>query len=104
MELEIEIKKTICNATNLRQKETKELAQKVDCMIIIGGKKSSNTRKLHEIAKENCNKTFFVQSKEDLCIEDVEKYQKIGVMAGASTPKESIEDVIHEIEGDRVCI
>lgn len=102
--IEVEIKKTICNATNLRQKETKELAQTVDCMIIIGGTKSSNTRKLYEIAKENCNDTIFIQTKEDLAIEKIRKYHKIGVMAGASTPKESIEDVIQWIERDKVCI
>lgn len=101
--IELEVKKTICNATNLRQKETEEISRKVDCMIIIGGKKSSNTKKLFEIAKKNCGNTFFIQSREDLDIKEIEQYEKIGIMAGASTPKQSIEDVIKNLEGDKIC-
>ena len=102
--IEVEVKKTICNATNLRQKETEELSKKVDCMIVIGGKKSSNTRKLYEISNKNCKDTFFIQSKEDLDLDKIKGYKKIGVMAGASTPKQSIEDVINMLKGDKVCI
>ena len=102
--VEIEIKKTICNATSLRQKETDELSKKVDCMIVIGGKKSSNTRKLYEISKKNCKDAICIQSKEDLEMEEIRKHKKIGVMAGASTPRQSIEDVINMLKGDKVCI
>ena len=57
-DIEIEIKKTICDATRLRQEETSELSSKVDAMIIIGGKHSSNTRKLYEICSEKCASTY----------------------------------------------
>lgn len=90
---ELVVKNTICLATNERQEETKILSKKVEFMIIIGGKNSSNTRKLFDIAKENC--------KEAICIENENELEKIninaniiGIMAGASTPKKSIDDVV----------
>ena len=63
-------------------------------MIIIGGKNSSNTKKLYEISKRNCENTVCIETKEELDVEEIKKYDKIGIMAGASTPKNSIEDVI----------
>ena len=86
------VKNTICRTTELRQKETEELSKKVDTMIIIGGKNSSNTKKLYEIAKKNCDDTILIETVEELQIED--SISKVGIMAGASTPKESIEEVI----------
>lgn len=91
-DIEFVIKNTICRATEVRQKETKELSQKVDTMIIIGGKNSSNTKKLYEIATKNCPNTFLIETTQDLEIKKM--IGKVGIMAGASTPKESIEEVI----------
>ena len=93
-DIEIEIKKTICDATRLRQEETKELSSKVDAMIIIGGKHSSNTNKLYEIAKANCSNSILIESSTELDKEEIKKHKKIGIMAGASTPKKSIESVV----------
>lgn len=93
--IEIEVNKTICNATNLRQKETIELSKQVELMIIIGGRNSSNTNKLYEISKKYCKDVIAVETYKELDKEYVKKYEKIGVMAGASTPKESIEEVIN---------
>lgn len=92
--IELDIKKTICDATRLRQEETKELSTRVDMMIIIGGKHSSNTNKLYEIAKTNCSNSVLIENSKELDKEEVRKYEKIGVMAGASTPKKSIESVV----------
>lgn len=97
-DIELEIKNTICNATKIRQDETAEISKNVDCMIIIGGKNSSNTRKLYDIAKANCDNIYLIETKNELPIEDVIKSEKIGIMAGASTPDESIQDVIGLIE------
>ena len=91
---ELEIKKTICDATRLRQEETKELSKKVDAMIIIGGRHSSNTNKLFEIAKINCNKSILIENSTEIDKEEIKKYNKIGIMAGASTPKKSIDAVV----------
>lgn len=96
-DIDIEIKNTICNATKIRQEETERISKDVDCMIIIGGRNSSNTKKLYDIAKENCIKSFIIETKDELNINQIETFEKIGVMAGASTPKESIDDVINKI-------
>lgn len=91
---EIEIKNTICNATRLRQEETKEMANQVELMIIIGGKNSSNTTKLYEIALRGCNNAMHVETEEDLYMNYIRRFKKIGVMAGASTSKESIDRIM----------
>lgn len=96
-EVEIEVKNTICNATKIRQEETSDISKNVQCMIIIGGKNSSNTKKLFDIAKENCDSTFIVETKDELNLDVIKKCDKVGIMAGASTPDESIQDVINYI-------
>ena len=97
-QIELEIKKTICDATRLRQEETQELAKKVDAMIIIGGKHSSNTNKLFEIAKKYCKKYILVETCEDIEIEEFSGSKIIGIMAGASTPKKSIDSVLEKLK------
>ena len=82
------VRNTICKTTELRQKETEEIAKKVDSMIIVGGKNSSNTKKLYEIAKKYCPNTVLIENVQELDFEKV--FDKIGIMAGASTPKEDI--------------
>lgn len=91
-EITFVVKNTICRTTELRQKETEELSKKVDTMIVIGGKNSSNTKKIYEIASRNCEQAILVETAQDLKEEKLG--EKIGIMAGASTPKESIEEVI----------
>lgn len=100
--VELVIKNTICNATEKRQKETKEIAKKVEYMIIIGGKNSSNTKKLFDIAKENCKNAICIESKDELNLEEVRKYEVIGIMAGASTPKASIDEVCNELLENKI--
>ena len=96
-DVELEIKNTICNATKIRQEETNKISKEVECMIIIGGKNSSNTKKLYDIAKNNCPNSFIVENREELPIEKIKSFEKIGIMAGASTPGESIKDIIEMI-------
>lgn len=88
------IKNTICRATELRQKETEEIAKKVQYMIIIGGANSSNTKKLYEIGKANCKNCVCIEKADELDLNSINKYEKVGVMAGASTPQELIEEVV----------
>lgn len=95
--IEVEIKNTICSATKLRQEETTELASKVDAMIIIGGKNSSNTNKLYEISKK-FTETFIVENKQEINLQQMKKYKRIGIMAGASTPKKSIEEIVEILQ------
>lgn len=94
----IEVKNTICASTRLRQEETKEIAKKVECMIIVGGKHSSNSNKLYEIAKKNCKNVFFAQTKDELEIEKIKHFKSIGIMAGASTPQKSVEEIVDIIK------
>ena len=94
---EIEVDKTICDATSKRQNETRELSKTVDTMIIVGGKKSSNTKELEIIAKEHCDNVILIQDKEDLKDNNIVG-ENIGIMAGASTPTIVVEEIINEIE------
>lgn len=83
---------TICNATNERQVEAKQIATEAQSMLVIGGKTSSNTQKLYEICKEECGNTYYIQTAEDL--KDVTLADGVvGITAGASTPKNIIEEV-----------
>lgn len=84
---------TICNATHERQIEAQEIASQVDAMIVIGDKNSSNTAKLVEICKKECDKTIFIQTLADLKKEEVDSVRSVGITAGASTPKHIIEEV-----------
>ena len=92
-EYEICIQNTICSATKLRQEETEKISKQVDAMIIVGGKNSSNTKKLYDIAKINCKNSFLVETVKDLDVEDMKHFKIIGIMAGASTPNESVEEI-----------
>ena len=84
---------TICNATEERQTEAREIASQADAMIVIGGKHSSNTRKLYEICSSECANTYFIQTLEDLHLELPKAAFLVGITAGASTPNKLIEEV-----------
>lgn len=92
-EVPVIIDNTICRATELRQEEVFELSKKVDEMIVIGGKNSANTQKLVQISEKNCNKVYHIQTKADLQNVKFNTDVKIGIVAGASTPKDIILDV-----------
>ena len=105
---EINVNNTICSATHDRQEETKELSQNSDLMIIVGGKNSSNTKELYNISKGNCRNAFLIQGAEELdkitidnktIKECIEKglIDKIGIMAGASTSKEAVQEIIESL-------
>ena len=89
----VNVVNTICNATEERQTQAREIAARVDAMIVIGGKHSSNTRKLYEICKEKCANTYFIQTLDDLHLELPETAALVGITAGASTPNNIIEEV-----------
>ena len=89
----VSVVNTICNATQERQTEAKELAAEADVMIVIGGKHSSNTRKLYEICSKECAHTYFIQTLDDLNLELPKSVRLVGITAGASTPNNIIEEV-----------
>ena len=84
---------TICNATQERQVEAREIASEVDAMIVVGGKSSSNTQKLYEICRRECENTYYIQTFDDLEPESVSSVRSVGITAGASTPKNIIKEV-----------
>ncbi len=89
---------TICNATITRQTEAEEIAEKVDAMIVVGGRNSSNTRKLYEICKNKCKETFMIETSDELPQFDIKKIKRVGVTAGASTPDWIIKEVIKKMD------
>ncbi len=90
---DINVANTICNATEERQTEAKAIAAEVDVMIVIGGAHSSNTRKLYEICRKECEATYFIQTLDDLHLELPKSVALVGITAGASTPNKIIEEV-----------
>ena len=87
---------TICTATLKRQDSAGELSKKVDAMVVIGGKNSSNTSKLFQVVSERNKNAFWVESPEDFTEADIEilkKSDSVGITAGASTPDEQIEEM-----------
>lgn len=86
---------TICSATHERQFEATELSKKVDKMLVIGDKKSSNTQKLYEICNKFCKKTYYIETIKDLQLNIFRTNDRIGITAGASTPSAIIKEVIN---------
>ena len=84
---------TICNATEERQREAKSIAGEVDTMLVVGGRHSSNTQKLFEICKKECENTYYIQTPVDLDSDMFQCSSYVGITAGASTPKKIIEEV-----------
>ncbi len=85
---------TICNATSMRQNETKELAAVNDVMVVIGGRHSSNTSKLYDVARSVCDRTILIETAEELKASVFSGCRSVGVVAGASTPAGIIKEVI----------
>lgn len=91
---------TICDATNKRQVEAAEIASKVDAMLVIGSKNSSNTQKLYEICKTQCNDTYYIQTAADFQSTDISSIESVGITAGASTPNNIIEEVQKNVRNE----
>jgi 4-hydroxy-3-methylbut-2-enyl diphosphate reductase len=89
---------TICDATKKRQEACIALASKCDIMLIVGGKNSSNTKKLYELSKELCENTFLIQNYKEIPYNYIDKNSIVGVSAGASAPDWIIEEVINMLE------
>mgnify|MGYP001151738747 CR=1 FL=1 len=90
---DITVLNTICNATQERQVEARQIASQVDVMIVIGGRNSSNTQKLYEICRRECKHTYYIQTLEDFKPEITGTVRSVGITAGASTPNQIIEEV-----------
>lgn len=85
---------TICNATSMRQSEAQKLAEVNDCMVVIGGRHSSNTSKLYDVCRAVCEKTVLIETAKELRKDFFSDCESVGVVAGASTPAGIIREVI----------
>ena len=96
----LNILNTICNATEERQREAKNIAGEVDTMLVVGGRHSSNTQKLFEICKKECGNTYYIQTPVDLDSEMFQCSSYVGITAGASTPNNIIEEVSKNVRNE----
>ena len=102
---DLTVQDTICRATALRQQEAAELSARVDAMLVVGGKNSSNTRKLYETCRQHCARSLLVESKDDIPPGFFGPRDHIGITAGASTPEWSLKEVVtrmNDMEKDQV--
>ncbi len=90
---------TICDATRLRQDEAIRLAGKVDCVVVAGGKASGNTRRLAQVIEAQGTPAILVETVDDLLAHDLRKYGRVGLTAGASTPKSIIDGIDAYLRG-----
>ncbi|MBQ3571896.1 MAG: 4-hydroxy-3-methylbut-2-enyl diphosphate reductase [Clostridia bacterium] len=94
----VEIFDTICYTTRERQDEADFLSKKCDCMIVLGSKSSSNTRKLLEICKANCDNVVLMDEVDLSEIKNLVSFKKLGIVSGASTPPEQAMEVFFSME------
>ncbi len=97
---DITVLNTICNATEERQTEAEQIAREADAMIVIGGRASSNTQKLFEICKKECENTYYIQTMKDLDLSRLKSTDNVGITAGASTPNNIIEEVQKNVRNE----
>jgi 4-hydroxy-3-methylbut-2-enyl diphosphate reductase len=97
-DIEVVVLETICDATKLRQTEARNLAQDVDFMVVVGGYNSGNTRRLAQVVSEQGTPCKHVETVDELPLDDLARYKRIGVTAGASTPRQLIDKVLAGLE------
>ena len=88
------VQNTICQTTLVRQREAAQIARRVDMMIVVGGKNSSNTRKLFELCRDICPRTHLIEMAGDLNELNINSADQIGITAGASTPDCTFKEVV----------
>lgn len=95
---EIKVYNTICDFTALRLEETKKLAEKVDLMIVVGGKNSANTTQLTNLSKRICGKVYHIETADEFKCEWFSSVEKVGVTGGASTPQWIIDEAVEKLK------
>lgn len=95
---EVQVVNTICSATRDRQESARALAGQVDAFYVIGGNHSSNSRKLLSVCKEQCEKSFLIETEDEINADDLRGAKDVGVTAGASTPNWLIEKVVERLK------
>jgi len=98
---ELGIYNTICRSTQTRQRTASELAARVDALFIVGGRTSSNTRKLYEISRRILPTTYFVENAREIDPALIRRARRVGVAGGASTPPEALREAVAKIRSRR---
>ena len=96
--LDLLVLDTICDATRMRQDEATKIADKADFVIVAGGYNSSNTRRLAQVIETSGTKALHIETAEELPLDDLRKFKKIGLTAGASTPKKIVDKIQRALE------
>ncbi|HEY0005974.1 MAG TPA: 4-hydroxy-3-methylbut-2-enyl diphosphate reductase [Pyrinomonadaceae bacterium] len=94
---EPQVVNTICSATRDRQDAARALAGEVDAFYVIGGRHSSNSVKLLAVCQEQCEKSFLIETPQEINAQDLAGVERVGVTAGASTPKWLIDQVVEKL-------
>lgn len=97
-DIDLDVLHTICDATKKRQGEAIRLAEEVDFFIVAGGYNSSNTRRLAQVIESHGTRVVHVETAAELPLDEIRKYKKIGLTAGASTPKKIVDDIQSALE------
>jgi 4-hydroxy-3-methylbut-2-enyl diphosphate reductase len=96
---DITVLETICDATRLRQEETIDIAGRVDLMVVVGGYNSGNTRRLAQVASAQGTPVLHVETSDELDLDKLTQFCRVGLSAGASTPKNIIDEVHQALTG-----
>lgn len=94
-ELDVKVLETICDATRSRQDEAVQIAREVDCMIVVGGRESGNTRRLAQVASAQGTPCHHVETVEELPLDELRACRRVGLTAGASTPRDLVAEIYH---------
>lgn len=94
----VEVFQTICYTTIRRQNEASELAKQCDAVLVIGGLNSSNTNKLYDLCAKNCKNVIRLGSAADLNYKTIKRFEKVGIVTGASTPNAQTQEVLSKME------
>ncbi len=98
LDQDIIILDTICDATKNRQTETIDIAKQVECMIVVGGRESGNTRRLYQVAQKYCPRCLHIETRAEIDPELISGLSRVGLTAGASTPDYTIHEIYKNLE------
>lgn len=97
--LDVKVLQTICDATRLRQEDAVRIAREVDYMVVVGGRESGNTRRLAQVAAAQGTPCVHVETATELPLDELRKCRRVGLTAGASTPRELVAGIFHLLRG-----
>ena len=95
---DLTVRSTICAATSQRQEEAEKLSSEADVMIVVGGHNSSNTNKLYETCRQRCERSYLIETADEVPSCDIRQTDRVALTAGASTPQWLLNEVAQRLE------